>query len=327
MTPQVGSRLPEPLRSWARRAYHALRGWPAWAPEAAIPAAAGDPSPGARRAILLEHVDRTALGLEIGPSHSPVASRKDGFRVEILDHATRDALAAKYADHGVDTAAIEDVDFVWDGRPYAELTGRSRGYGWIIASHVIEHVPDMVGFLADCESILREQGVLSLAVPDKRYCFDRMRPHTGLQAVVDAHLESRTNHTPGRVAEYFLNVVALGGHIAWSPAAAADAVVSRFEFVHGIEFARNGLRAVRDDDVYLDIHAWCFTPSSFRLLIEDLHTLGMSPLRELSFQEGGSEFFVTLSREGQGHGIERMELLARIERELASATLPPVGPR
>jgi SAM-dependent methyltransferase len=316
--------LPEPIRFAVWRLWHAVRGWPEWAPE---PQAQSEPGHGFvaardRRSILLEHVDKAGLGLEIGPSHSPVAPRRDGFRVEIIDHASREDLVAKYAAHGVDSAAIEDVDFVWDGRRYAELTGRPHGYDWVIASHVIEHVPDLVGFLADCDAILREDGMLSLAVPDKRYCFDRMRPHTGLQAVVDAHREGRTNHTPGRVAEYFLNVVALRGRVAWAPVDAEDAAVSDFAFVHGGEDARNGMRAVENDNTYLDIHAWCFTPSSFRLLIEDLHALGMVAMREVAYHEGVGEFFVTLSRSGKGHGLDRMELLARVERELAAVAMP-----
>ena len=280
-----------------------------------------------RRDILLAHIDRDGLGLEIGPSHNPIAPRRDGFRVEIVDHASREDLVVKYAEHGVDTDAIEEVDFVWDGRRrYVELTGRPKGYDWIIASHVIEHVPDLAAFINDCDAILRDGGVLSLAVPDKRYCFDRMRPLTSLQSVVDAHLESRTNHTPGRVADYFLNVVALDGRVAWSPGDAEPGPLSRLGFVHGIDDARRGMRAAIEGNVYLDIHAWCFTPSSFRLLMDDLYALGCIQLRETAFQDGGSEFFVAMSRNGAGHGLSRMELLDNIEHELSAIVMPHAPP-
>ena len=352
--------LPEPLQVLARRAYHAARGWPAWTPDAqrteeqaapddglvqadpapdpapppephqspeAAPAAeeAAEPAqPRSRSDILLAAIDRSGLGLEIGPSHSPIAPRRDGFRVEIIDHANREQLVEKYRAHGVDVDAIEEVDFIWDGRGYAELTGRPNGYDWIIASHVIEHTPDLVGFLRDCEAILRHGGVLSLAVPDKRVCFDRMRAMTSIQAVVDAHLEGRANHTEGRVADYFLNVVALDGRITWVPNDIAGRSIDALGFVHDTGSARKAMATIRGG-VYLDIHAWVFTPSSFRLLLSDLHLLGLTGLREASFTPGDTEFFVTLSRDGQGPGIDRMELLRRIDSEQGESILPEAG--
>lgn len=129
-----------------------------------------------RPAAILRDLDRSGLGLEIGPSHNPVAPRRLGFRVRTVDHLDRPGLVAKYTGHGVDTDAIEEVDHVWRGEPLSELVGAPGGFDWIIASHVIEHVPDLVGFLRECERLLNAGGTLSLAIPDKRYCFDHLRP-------------------------------------------------------------------------------------------------------------------------------------------------------
>ncbi|MBJ6980789.1 methyltransferase domain-containing protein [Luteimonas sp. MC1572] len=279
-----------------------------------------------RNEVILSMVDRRGNGLEIGPSHSPVAPKRDGFNVQVVDHADRAGLVEKYRAHGVDLDRIEEVDFVWNGTSYLELTGKPNHYDWIIASHVIEHVPDMVGFIRGCDSVLRHGGVLALAVPDKRYCFDRFRSITGIHSLVDAHLEGRRNHSPGRVADYFLNVVTLSGVIGWAPEHARNRSMADVSFVHGLQDAKSGMQAVVEADAYLDIHAWCFTPSSFRLLVEDLYQLGLSPLREARFQgTGGSEFFVALSREGTGPGIDRFALLHAIDEELADVRLALAG--
>src|SRR5690554_6470647 len=90
------------------------------------PASGGTPED--RRAILLSMLDRDGRGLEIGPSHNPVAPKREGFRVEVVDHADRATLVGKYRGHGVDVDLIEDVDFVWSGESYAELTGQSSHY-------------------------------------------------------------------------------------------------------------------------------------------------------------------------------------------------------
>src|SRR5512133_1118151 len=104
----------------------------------------------------------------------------------LLDHCDKEALIEKYQRHGIAVENIEEVDFVWDGRPYTELIGRRHIYDWIIASHVLERTTDLIGFLNDCDSLLKKAGVLSLAVPDKRYCFDHFRPITGNGRVIDA---------------------------------------------------------------------------------------------------------------------------------------------
>ena len=97
------------------------------------------------------------------------------------------------------------------------------------------------------------------------------------------------------------------------------ATTGDFDFVHGVEDAKSGIQAALDGASCQDIHAWCFTESSFRLLAEDLYQLGMIPLREARFHgTGGAEFFVALSREGTGPGVERKELLRTIEVEMTA---------
>lgn len=268
-----------------------------------------------RREIILGQVDRDGLGLEIGPSFAPIAPKKEGYRVHVLDHCDRAALLEKYRAHQVNLDAIEDVDFIWDGRPYAELVGATHSYSWIIASHVLEHTPDLVGFLNDCASLLRAEGVLSLVVPDQRYCFDHFRSLTNLGRVIDASFQRHRFHSPGTVVEYFLNVVHRSGRTGWSHGDRGT-----FTHPHTMDEARRALEEVRDHAVYLDVHEWCFTPTSFRLMMRDLFDLGLICLTETAFHDTiGHEFFVTLSRGGRPPPEPRLQLLERIFREQKEA--------
>jgi 2-polyprenyl-3-methyl-5-hydroxy-6-metoxy-1,4-benzoquinol methylase len=218
------------------------------------------------------------IGLEIGAGCAPVAPKKQGFRVHVLDHCDKKALIEKYRRHEVNIENIEEVDFVWDGRSYTELIGRRHIYDWIIGSHVLEHTTDLIGFLNDCDSLLKKDGVLSLAVPDKRYCFDRFRPLSGIGRVIDAARNPQKIHSAGIAAEYFLTVVSKGGRIAWDAKEKGE-----FEFVHSLEQAKQAIRDVGERGSYLDVHEWCFTPTSFRLMMRDLFELGFIPLKELAF--------------------------------------------
>jgi hypothetical protein len=81
-----------------------------------------------REEIILSHIKRHGLGLEIGAGCAPIAPKKQGFRVHVLDHCDRKALIEKYRPHGINVDNIEEVDFVWDGRSYTELVGRRHVY-------------------------------------------------------------------------------------------------------------------------------------------------------------------------------------------------------
>jgi hypothetical protein len=49
----------------------------------------------------------------------------------------------------------------------------------------------MLGFLKDCETLLKQGGILVLAVPDKRRCFDLLQPLTSTGMILQAHAERR----------------------------------------------------------------------------------------------------------------------------------------
>jgi len=257
-----------------------------------------------RKSKIFYSLDQKGFGLEIGPSYNPIAPKIGGFKVKVLDHLSDEALIQNYVGHGVCLENIEHVDYVWNGEPFAELVGAEHVFDWIIASHVIEHTPCLITFIKNCEAVLKERGVLSLVVPDKRYCFDLYREKTSLSSVLDAFREQRKIHSPGTAAEYFLSVVTKNGNIAWSEGTDGETT-----FSHGIGDAKQAIEAIENHGAVLDLHSWVFTPCSFRLLIEDLHQLGYIRLREKCFFDTeGCEFYMSLGLHGFGPELTRLEL-------------------
>lgn len=256
-------------------------------------------------------LQQDGLGLEIGPSHNPIAPKKNGYQVHILDHASADELRAKYAEHaafGVNVDNIEDVDFVWRGQPLPELIGNTSCYDWIIASHVIEHVPDLVSFLKQCEALLKPTGKLSLIIPDRRFCFDFFNRETSTGDVLDAFFEKRTRPTPGKVFEHFANASKRNGTIAWSAEAEGP-----LEFVHSFAQAKAMWEQAQHSSDYIDVHCWRFTQVSFRLLISDLRSLGLIGLGATNeFDTCGCEFYVTMGKDTAATQIDRAHCLSEM---------------
>jgi SAM-dependent methyltransferase len=258
-----------------------------------------------RTAIMLSQIDLSGIGLEIGPSYNPLVPKSSGRRIETLDHAPAAELRERYRTApNVDITRIEEVDYISDGRPLAEIINKRDYYDYIVASHVIEHTPDMLGFLKDCDALLKPDGVLVLAVPDKRRCFDVLQPLTSTGMVLQAHLERRTRHTPGQIFDFIAYNALREGASGWT--FRADGPLT---FAHDLDFARYGFERALSSPTYVDAHAWRFTPSSFRLILNDLFEAGHLRLRERFFREGDTlEFYASLSRRGLGSPFDRLTL-------------------
>lgn len=265
-----------------------------------------------RRETLLSLFDTSGKGLEIGPSFNPLLRKSDGYNVDILDHLDSDGLRKKYEGSGVDVSRLEEVDFVSDGGSLVELIGRRSCYEYCIALHVIEHTTDLLGFLLDCDALLSDKGVLVLAVPDKRFSFDVLRPISTIGHVIQAHLEPRKRHSPGQILDELAYNVLRGGLPAWG-----RDNMSPIEFFRKFQDVKPTFEALTGSNEFVDIHGWQFTPSSFRLLVNDLQGMGFMELREKSFVDGGgAEFYMTLSKDGSGCSVDRMSLLRNIGNEL-----------
>ena len=252
-------------------------------------------------------------GLEIGPSYNPIAARRLGYNVEVLDHASADELRAKYAgEANVDAKLIEDVNYVWSSSSLSETIGKVAAYDYIVASHVIEHTPDMLGFLNECSKLLAPDGRLVLAVPDMRRCFDACRPISSLGHILQAAHEKRTRHTAATAFDHIAYMAMLEGRAGWSKDQRGTVTL-----VNDLAFARSVWERSLHDTAYFDFHAWVFTPSSFRLILSDLHELGATDLRESDFQLTDEiEFLCVLRKNSPGKAPSRSQLACAIRTEL-----------
>lgn len=246
--------------------------------------------------------------LEIGPYHAPIAPKARGYRTTTLDLVDGDSLRARAKsdpsidDHGVN--AVEEVDLVGSACDVADLVaekfGSEKRFNWILASHTIEHMPDPIRFLEECAKVLAPGGVIRLAVPDKRGCFDHFRPASDISEWIQAYREQRKRPTVYQVFReecYRTEVTAGdGGPIAWRlaevPAHAAKPAEQSLT-LYRQWFGPNG----HEPTDYIDTHCWAFTPESFELLVRDTIAFGLVSLDIASVSRThGHEFFVDLRR-------------------------------
>ncbi|RJT36340.1 methyltransferase domain-containing protein [Mesorhizobium waimense] len=149
--------------------------------------------------LLRQSLDKkTMVGIEIGPFYSPIAPKEHGWQTTVID--------------------FQEVmpDIVLRGEPLDTLAlARNRdGYDYFIASHVIEHTPDLLSFFQQVSRLLRKGGIVSLAVPDMRKCFDVLKPVSSIREVLAAYREKRVRHTPETLLEAANRLGILGGRVS-----------------------------------------------------------------------------------------------------------------
>jgi ubiquinone/menaquinone biosynthesis C-methylase UbiE len=240
-------------------------------------------------------------GLEIGPLASPRV-RKDEGPVQYVDHASAAELRQKYAtDQGMRDrlCQIVDVDYVLgETTTIAEAVAGDAQFDYVIAAHVIEHIPDPVGWMDDLTRVLRPGGILSLIIPDKRYCFDINRSLTEVSDLVDANL--RRLRQPSFRQAYDFYSKAIGGTVdtaaVWAGTADYSLAV-RQDFSDPDVAAFEACRDMQTSNEFVDVHCHVFTPDSFLSLIEKLARLGLIDYEVAAFvptQPNNFEFYVSL---------------------------------
>jgi SAM-dependent methyltransferase len=274
--------------------------------------AAGNDAGNSRVAKLLRRIDpATQRGLEIGALDKPVVTPAMGD-VRYVDYAPSEDLRRNHAGSPtVDAGRIVQIDYVWGASTLREAVGPHESFDYVIGSHVLEHVPDLVTWFAEVAEVLKPSGVVSLIVPDKRFIFDRLRRTSDLSEVIDAHLARRRKPSVRQIFDFYRWHARVDASLAW--AGAIDDLA--LECVHDEAFALGVCRDAIRRDAYVDAHCWVFTPASFVSLLRDLAGLDLLAFRVVEFfstAPGEIDFFVTLER--LPDGLTPAERL-RLQRE------------
>lgn len=263
---------------------------------------------------------RDGVGLEIGPLDSPVAPRQT-FDVRYVDVLSTEALHEHYrGDPNVSLEQIVDVDFSLQSeggmRTLAETVAPCAPYRWVIASHVLEHVPDLVGFLSDVAAVLEDDGLLMLIVPDRRFTFDANRPATSLGQVLQAHTLHDVIPSERAAYDHFRSVVRTSPAALWDGARPSDAPrMYTFEDAAAMRDA-----AARGE--YIDSHVWVLSPAEFVSQLDDLGELDVCDFsieHLLPTAPNELEFTAVLRRLPRSASADQR---ARLRRK-ATAALPP----
>ena len=258
-------------------------------------------------------------GIEIGPLTRPIVLPSDG---EILyaDHLPTEGLRAKYAnDPNLGPAGLDGlaaIDLVLDGRPMAEVLGARDPVDYIVASHVVEHVADPIGWLSNCADALKDGGSLFLAVPDRRFTFDHLRGASTTGDLVALNLAKPPRPTPEQVFEHIARAVWFEpGEViaAWE----GDPISLRHMHDDALPAALAHARLVSATDVYLDVHCTTYTPASLLDVFREIIALDLIPFEVATIVPTlpyEVEFFVLLRKRARTAAAVRAAATPSVDR-------------
>jgi SAM-dependent methyltransferase len=118
-------------------------------------------------------------GIEIGALHNALKTPQSA-RVRYVDRLSVAELKKQYPE--LEGEALVEVDILDDGERLEKIKDSSQDF--VIANHFIEHCQNPIGALLNMFRTLKSGGILFLAIPDKRCCFDADRPVTSLEHIM-----------------------------------------------------------------------------------------------------------------------------------------------
>lgn len=242
-----------------------------------------------RRQVVERHLDvANAAILEMGALSAPMFPERDVKYADVADPAelrrrqkARDRRAQR---------PLVDVDYVCANGNFRDAI--SQRFDLVVANHVLEHVPNPIGWLEQVGSLLEPNGYVFLSIPDKRYTFDVMRRETTWVDLYRRYLENATRPDFYDILDHLYFHKDVSAAELWAGTAESKLLRRRYAPGDAVQVAEGHAR--KD---YADVHCHVFTRDSF---VEAFAVLGELQLFELDLKEvthvvsGSNEFHVVL---------------------------------
>lgn len=167
-------------------------------------------------------------GIEIGALHNPLLVPKN-TKVHYLDRLSVLELRKQYPELANNN--LVEAQIIDDGEKL--LTLKDDSLDFVIANHFIEHCQNPIGTIKNMLRVLKNNGIIFMAVPNKHKTFDKDRPLTSLEHLINDYKYDPESSRLDHYKEY----------------------VSLVEKKHGEEFTRR-LQYLLDINYSIHFHTW-----------------------------------------------------------------------
>jgi len=269
---------------------------------------------GPRRRLIAERCDvnPNKYGLEISPNWAPLVLRGEAQMVYCDRLSTAELESREKENKGrIDLhAVVEEMDFIWkDGTSLPTYFSANEKFDFVVSSHVMEHVPNLLGFLQQQRQVCKDEGIISFVVPDVRLSGEYFRPLTTPAQLIEAYLLNRDKPSPGMVYEASYHIFDWPG---LSNLKARHVLETKRGYTteQAMEFARYAVNN------YVDVHCWSFTHATMADVLRELKESGCFDFDVVAIDQIAEEIVCTLRPSRPGSGGLEDESISREIRQL-----------
>ena len=237
-----------------------------------------------REQILKKYINKEKFGLEIGPLFWGLCRKDEGFNVLIWDVMPKEELLDKYKEESKNAIKeLEEIDIVSSDSMKNALKGYTKKKGalikdvsasldYIISSHNLEHMPNPIQFFIDASEVLKEDGILSMAIPIASRCFDCFRPLSTTGEMLDAYISKNKKPSFGTYFDHSFSTMAV--HDKNNKKVAVNNInydLDKLTLQKKLSYSSyKKIVAKYEKTPYVDNHVWQFNLESFISIFEDL---------------------------------------------------------
>ena len=225
--------------------------------------------------------------------------------------------------------SYEDAKFICTNIGYPVIIKATSGhtFDYVVASHMIEHAPNLLLFLSEVHNILKPGGTCVLIIPDKRFTFDINRPVSTFGSVLESFLSKATYPSISAVYDHSAMAINANGHNLWHGIVNADD--SRLLASENIGW--EAAHRVHKEGHYYDVHVNIFTPESFCSILEKAisHEIVFFEVSKfVDTQVGQIEFMLQLKKsQNEANELVKSRCLASIPKFEIESILSPYMPQ
>lgn len=216
----------------------------------------------------------------------------------------------------VDIKDVIEIDYVIKGS-YKETFKGVEKFDYIIVSHVLEHIPNLLNFFIDLQNILKKGGEIIILYPDRRYCFDHFRTDSKFSEIY--HLWRENKFLPySQILDFYSNVIPENRpQVFWTRNILKD-FESKGSEKKDIEIYEKARKGIIEDD----IHYWPFSDFAFLKFLYDCKRYKIFPFSLRKFiptQENTQQFLVILSNIENNNFNELKKAMIKAKNEFGGA--------
>jgi tetratricopeptide (TPR) repeat protein len=145
-------------------------------------------------------------GIEIGALHRPLPVYQD-VRVKYVDFLPVADLKNNYPELGNNYLMVPDI--IDDGAVLSTVRNESQDF--VIANHFLEHCENPINALKNMLRVLKKGGILYLALPDKRFTFDKDRELTPFEHIMEEFHQGTEHTRKEHYKDWVVNVKKISG--------------------------------------------------------------------------------------------------------------------